>query len=212
MQSTPAPEKAAPRHAPIALWRLAQAFLQTLHMLFGAPEDVARADMMTRKSHALLLSWLRTAEALMRRLLLIEAAAYAGVPAAPVRTTGRDSVRERRLFTFTPEAPEQWRVSFHCFEPAHSARRAARSERPPSRNEPRRLLSAWPLAERYEALIRVFNDPGAAARRLARRLCAAPHRLAEVLRAPPEARHRIDNFAALTEHAEQAHGQSPNTS
>jgi hypothetical protein len=64
--------------------------------------------------------------------------------------------------------------------------------------------SAWPLAERYEALIRVFNDPAPYARRLARHLHATPHRLAGALKAPPEARHRVERFEALTGAAENA--------
>jgi hypothetical protein len=54
---------------------------------------------------------------------------------------------------------------------------------------------------RYEALLRVFNDPTAYARRLARRLHATPHRLREMLRAPPEATHRVDRFDELGERA-----------
>jgi hypothetical protein len=42
--------------------------------------------------------------------------------------------------------------------------------------KPAKFHSAWPLAERYEALIRVFNDPAPYAKRLVARLNAAPHR------------------------------------
>jgi len=44
-----------------------------------------------------------------------------------------------------------------------------------------------PVPPQGEALIRVFNDPTAYARRLSARLHATPHRLREILRAPPEA-------------------------
>jgi hypothetical protein len=66
------------------------------------------------------------------------------------------------------------------------------------------LRSAWPLALRYQALIRVFNDPTLYARRLARRLHATPHRLPGTLRAPPQAASRVDRFEALTGAAEIA--------
>jgi hypothetical protein len=70
-------DTAAPiRHAPIALWRVAQAFLGTLHMLFGAPEDVARDHTLTAKAHKQMAQWLRCAEALLRRLLAIEASGF----------------------------------------------------------------------------------------------------------------------------------------
>jgi hypothetical protein len=39
------------RHAPLALWRIAQAFLNLLHNLFGAPSDVARAPILAREAH-----------------------------------------------------------------------------------------------------------------------------------------------------------------
>ena len=66
---------------------------------------------------------------------------------------------------------------------------------------PRAFRSAWPLAERYEALLRVFNAPAAYAQRLARRLHATPHHLHEALHAPPEAYERVDDFAAFGEEA-----------
>jgi hypothetical protein len=67
-----------------------------------------------------------------------------------------------------------------------------------------RFRSAWPLAERYEALLRVFNDPSACARRVAARLHATPHRLAETLRAPPDAAGRVDRFQDFYECARQS--------
>lgn len=62
--------------------------------------------------------------------------------------------------------------------------------------------SAWPLAKRYEAMLRAFNDPLVYARRLSRHLHATPHRLREVLRAPPEAANRIDRYEELSDAAE----------
>ena len=44
------------RHAPIALWRIAQAFLNVLHNLFGAPSDIARAPIMARAAYKQLAS------------------------------------------------------------------------------------------------------------------------------------------------------------
>jgi hypothetical protein len=40
-----------PRTAPLALWRIAEAFLHVLYSLFGAPEDVAREHTLTRAAH-----------------------------------------------------------------------------------------------------------------------------------------------------------------
>ena len=239
-QSDPVRQKAAPRRAPVALWRIAETFLALLYNLFGEPQDVARQHTLSAKTHALLASWLRAGEALMRRLLLIEASYCARPNTAPARASGK---HVRRLMHFTPDDPDAWRVSFRLFcSPANGGAVSARSvltegvALPPTsraprdplprgiasrsrimnarsqsererggRKEPRRFLSAWPLAERYEALLRVFNDPLAAARRLARRLYAKPRRVGEVLRASaqdesrigddPELAHAIDTAA-----------------
>jgi hypothetical protein len=234
----PAPhahEAATVRTAPLVLWRVAQALLGVLHMLFGAPETVAAQHTLTAKAHAQMASWLRTAEAMMRRLLLIEAGAYPRPNTRPLLRAARK--RTPKLKSFTPEAPTQWRVSFRCFQSHRAARakakqdtaantirafvfhdeppaprplgphrRGQRVRHPPMRRQdrpwvqaqtPLAVRSAWPLAERYEALLRVFNAPAAYAQRLARRLHATPHRLHETLHAPPEAYGRVDLFEDL---------------
>lgn len=199
--------------------------MHILHALFGAPGDVAAKHTLTLKVHQLMASWLRCAEAMMRRLLVIEAAAFAKPNTRPLLRAPRK--RKRKLMRFFPDAPEQWRVSFRCFSsPVHggsvSAQRAIRKgaqaqslddhavaapsvaygDTSPARGGGRqKFRSAWPLAERYEALLRVFANPLAYARRLAARLHATPHRLREMLRAPPEAAERVDLFSEFTETA-----------
>jgi len=252
-----ATEPSPTRTAPPALWRIAAAFLQVLHALFGGPEHVAERHTLTGKAHAQLAAWLRCGEAMLRRLLLIEAAAYPRPNTRPLLRAAQKRVR--KLMFFTPEAPAQWRVSFRCFASPtlrhpriksggdaeggadgsvgvslslskaerpvrafvfHEERPAPRPSRPRARGKyvrhppmlrqdrpwveaqtPLAFRSAWPLAERYEALLRVFNAPAAYAQRLARRLHATPHRLGEALRAPPEAHGRVNRFAELTEAA-----------
>lgn len=197
MTQTPAPEPAL-RTAPRALWLVAQAFLIVLHNLFGAPEDVARQHTLTRAAHTLMRQWLRAGEAMMRRLLLIEASAYPKPNTRPLLTPSRK--RARKLHAFTPEHPEKWRVSFRCL----GADRA-RPRRPSRRTAPTRFASAWPLAERYEALLRAYNDPAPYARRLAARLFATPHRTRALLHAPPGAAALVGahDFATLGENAER---------
>ncbi|MBY0564079.1 MAG: hypothetical protein K2P58_07820 [Hyphomonadaceae bacterium] len=225
------------RVAPLVLWRVAQAFLATLYALFGGPEDVAAQHTFTAKTHAHLASWLRCAEAMLRRLLLIEAAAYPKPNTRPLLRKPRQRVR--RQLSFWPDKPDAWRVSFRCFvsSPAcegsvsarsavtmggHAAppsgrfattspvngggrKRVSREERWSYENFKRvTFRSAWPLAERYEALIRAFNNPIPYARRLAARLHATPHRLQEALRAPPEAVHRVEDFNVMGERAQRS--------
>jgi hypothetical protein len=185
---------------------------------------------------------------MLRRLLLIEAAAFAKPNTRPLLRVARK--RAGKLMHFTAEAPEKWRVSFHCFtdrrrtaaKPASAApsppqierpirpfifreersigaktenraqrRRAKRTRATPILRQDREWIkhqpplafrSAWPLAERYEALRRVIEAPLAYARRLARLLHATPHRARAMLRAPDEARQRVDDFTELGAAAE----------
>jgi hypothetical protein len=207
---------ATPRTAPLALWRAARWFLVWLHALFGAPSDIAFQHTYRRADHTRLSQWLRSAEAMLRRLLLIEAGAYEKPNTRPLLAASRQRVR-RRVY-FYPDKPEDWRVSFRVLEGARRRRvrlpkfgprkppkRVSREDRWSYENfKPVTFASAWPLALRFEACLRVFNDPAPYARRLSRRLHATPHRLREALRAPPEASHRIDGFDSAGEHAQKA--------
>ncbi len=172
-----APSSVPPRAAPLALWRVAEAFLRVLLNLFGEPKDIAFQHTHTTRQRDLMLPWLRAGEALLRRLLLIEAA---GLPKAntPPPRPKRVRVRTRRLLTFTPDKPEDWRVSFRALAPSVAYAACARSRR----QEPKRFHDAWPLAERLEAMLRVFNDPALFAKRLARRLYARPRRAGALLK------------------------------
>lgn len=225
--------------------------MHILFALFGDPSDVAAQHALKLKAYQLMASWLRVGEAMMRRLLLIEAAAFAKPNSRPLLREPRP--RTRKLMHFFPETPEKWRVSFCCFatprglssskagatatalrqaqgsngrrpfiireEPALRSRHANRAQRRSSHRKryapilrqdreciihrpPMIFRSAWPLAERYEALLRAFNDPLPYARRLSRKLHAASHRVDELFATPPEARHRIDRYAELTAAAE----------
>lgn len=63
-------------------------------------------------------------------------------------------------------------------------------------NAPRNIAGAWPLAERLEAMLRVYNDPHGAARRLARIFVREEGRALRVLR--PEPQHVANIFGAQT--------------
>ena len=203
MQPAPKPI----RNAPIALWRVAEAFLHTLHNLFGAPEDVAFRHTLTRGPYVLLLSWIRVGEALLRRLLLIEAAALPKPNTRPILWQTRKK-RARRMMEFFDDKPEDWRVSFRC-QCDVRVRKATRKRvtLSPSKGDaaPPSFHSVWPLAERYEALIRVFNDPTGYAKRLAKHLYArAVVALRALTREPREAQHRIDLYDQFVQHSDVA--------
>jgi hypothetical protein len=188
------------RTAPLALWRVASALIHTLFALFGGPEKLAARHTLTDAAHKLASDWLRTAEAMMRRLLLIEASAYVSPASCRKTAAGKmPAVRKRKLISFEADKPEQWRASFRCIL---DHRRPRQRDVGPDRlnhagedagrpRTSRRFLSAWPLAERFEALIRAHNDPAPYAKRLARRLRAAPKLVARVLQTPESLKHRI---------------------
>ena len=172
------------RAAPLDLWREAETLIHQLSALFGPPEQIAFQHTLTAKAYKLLSQWLRGAEALLRQLLLIEAAALApGVTharpvVAPISPAGAGACvsPETRLREFWPDKPEDWRVSFSVLM---DRRRLAGSDGRQGRRrsmEAKRFYSAWPLAERAEALLRVFNNPAPYAKRLARKLFAQPER------------------------------------
>jgi hypothetical protein len=76
-----------------------------------------------------------------------------------------------------------------------------------------RFHSVWPLAERYEALLRVFNDPTAYAKRLAKHLYAkAVKELRSFIREPSDAPHRIDLYDRLVHASDRAEAHFLNTS
>ena len=237
-------------HAPPILWAAARMLISTIFALFGDPSYIAWQHTRRKSERTLLLKWLRAGEALMRHLLLIEAAHYAKPNTRPLLRAPRKRVR--RLMTFEADKPEAWRVSFRCLtplpgrsatcppkleerrrkreEPGPIAQHAAAGEWAPDRRvlahagpgsgrskrrsrEERwcaeywpkpKFYSAWPLAERAEAMLRAFNNPEPYARRLAARLHATPHRAAAVTRHPPNLPHVIDHFATLREAAETA--------
>jgi hypothetical protein len=137
----------------------------------------------------------------VRRLLLIEASHYAREELPPVRKR-QPRARERKRIAFDPAKPEEWRVAFRiCIGRLRPGRRDARG---PRQRAPSRFHSAWPLAERYEALIRAYNDPAPYARCLARRLYAEPRRAASLIAYTPPSKVSREGFEDTQTAAERA--------
>jgi hypothetical protein len=194
--------------------------ITTIFTLFGDPAQIAAEHTHTKPQRGVLLTWLRAGEAMLRHLLLIEAAAHARPNTRPLLRVRRKRVRRR--MGFDADKPEAWRVSFRCLaDPPRSGARAPR-QRVRVQTEEQRLnlehrdrwhqarwprpqfYSAWPLAERAEAMLRVFNTPEPYARRLARRLYATPHRAADLTRIPENLPTLVDDFRLLRRETETA--------
>jgi len=193
MTNEPAPDH---RFAPITLWRVASRLMVTLFNLFGEPQELAFRHTLVARDYKAALNWLRSVEALFRKLLLIEASYYAKEIA---QTKSRaPSKRARKLVSFLPENPDSWRVSFRASEApvgkggSARLRRAGVAERRAPSFAPTTFHAAWPLAERFEALLRVHNNPAPYAKRLARKLHANAQRIAVIAKEPAELQYRID--------------------
>ncbi|MFT3728745.1 MAG: hypothetical protein QM759_13055 [Terricaulis sp.] len=182
------------RVAPLDLWRCVGEFLETLIVLFGMPGEIAWALVHTAAERKLLLTWLRAAEAMMRRMLLIEASRHLQTntpsplsslsPLSPAQAQQGQSGQRRQC------------ISFHCFVGGSRATPRRASKRKP----PRRFIASATLAARFEALLRAYEDPAPFARRLSRRLRKAPRRAIAMLAAPEGARYKIGEapFSQMT--------------
>ena len=178
------------RFAPIPLWRVASRLMVTLFNLFGESQVLASKYTLTARDYKLACDWLRTLEALFRKLLFIEASYYAHEASQTKPRTKYN--RARRWMTFTDDNPDAWRVSFRFWDRGPPDRQHSTTHRQARTPYPIRFNSAWPLAERFEALLRVHNNPAPFAKRLARRLYANPPRITDLQRAPDSLAHRID--------------------
>jgi hypothetical protein len=185
-------------------------------MLFGAPEEIAAKFTLTRKAYELTLRWLRAGEALMRKLVLIEAAALA--PAGPSvdledceprerRQHGDGARREHNPAPLDPSQPTQWRVRFRAMAEGGGGGGPRRERGSRRSSRVRRFFDAAPLARRYEALIRVFNDPQPYAARLARQLHATPERATSLLAHAEDAARLVgpEGFGEVSAAAMTAH-------
>jgi len=122
---------------------------------------------LSKPARDLLLTWLRAAEAILRRLIFIEAHKLGeSGPPPSMRPVSARSARTRMASVFDPSNPESWRVSFRCTAPATRRTQTTRLRR----QRASRQIFARPLAGRCEALLRAFNNPAPFALRLARRL------------------------------------------
>ena len=167
------------------LWQTLRDFIAQAFSLFGAPHEIAQQSVRLREEHSLFLRYLRQCETLLRKLLFIDALALSGGDTHAHAGTGKaeqspghacvSPPRTRRFHEQDPDNSEQWRVTFRLIGDTH-ALRGPRKQCPaeslacvsPIKNSAARFTSTWPAAERFEALLRAFNDPAPYVKRLAR--------------------------------------------
>jgi len=172
---------------PIAdLWSAARALFERMRAHIGEAEAIA-ALRLDRDTLAAMRAWLRPLEALVRRIVLIEAAALARTPLAPKRQSERHAQapqakppRQRsyalRLWARTPPAPARIRQLGPPLLVRDIYRERARAAQARRLNMVRFMRPPEPLriARRIEALARVLEKPANAVRRLARKLRQLP--------------------------------------
>lgn len=181
MNPTAHPELKAP-------WSIAEMLLGVVAAAFGAPADIEARGAVKREFGRSLRDWLRAAEALVRRLLLIEAASLDVAPSAPAQSAPARATFAREL------PPRARRCSFRVFidrRPSFREQRAGRIRRAPTASIP-----TAPLAARAAALIDVVARPAIWARRVARKLVRRPYRARALARYPAHAPRFVgqDNF------------------
>jgi hypothetical protein len=158
-----APNHAAPNDAALTIWRVVREHIAGLWRTHGSPADVALFGFIGSTLRRELLSWLQPIEGVLRRLIARDAALLA--PSLKLRPLRKHKRAGTRRVIIDPAQPETWRVVFRSDEKTSArAHRGARTLRAPSPYE------SFALALRFEACVRVFNDPGPFARRLAFRL------------------------------------------
>ncbi|MBC7769061.1 MAG: hypothetical protein H7124_09770 [Phycisphaerales bacterium] len=176
---------------PIAsFWAAARALYQRMRASLGAPEAIAQRRHIERETLAAMRAWLRPIEALVRKLIFIEAAALAREPQAPrlapvQRATPcfrkatlepQKRVPSLRIWPRDPPMPARIRQLGLPLLVRDIYRERARDARSRQLNMVRFMRPSEPLriARRIEALARLLEKPTSAIRRLAKKLRAAP--------------------------------------
>lgn len=186
--------------SPPALWEAAKYLLRWLYAICGTPCAIVADGLHAPRERRRIALWLRPVEALVRRLLVVEAVRMAQtLPAAEGKGTGARP-RQRppmcRIAFLDPEDSDAWIVHFRALggTPMRHAEgnspQAPESERRSGapaarRKDPLADWCPWPLAVRIEAVTRVLRDPEPYARRLAWRLRKDAGPIRRACRPPP---------------------------
>jgi len=187
---------AAALHAP---WSLAKDYLNNLASIFGLPEDIANQGALNRYLRDTLRDWLCAAEALVRRLLLIEAAHCAVKAEASPKKPFRPKFKQER-----PPGAKR-RASFRVFTDGPAIRLLSFKPRP-ERGPPPEHFSPAGFAARLEAVAAVVRNPARAILAVARRLRRDPLLAFGLVRHKPSAPRLVgvSDFRAATTKAMSA--------
>ena len=142
----------------LALVRLAC----VIALRFGLPAQLARGGKISRTLARWLSRDLASLETKLRALILGAAAALPETKAR-IRKRARRAQRDHGRGGFASEVSRDWQVAFHLAPPRGSARLRR------AHGYGSLYVSPWPLAERFEAALRVLENPAPFIRRAAAR-------------------------------------------
>jgi hypothetical protein len=162
--------------------------------LFDSPRTLACLQLVVAARRDDILAWLRPIEQLIRRLLLLEAQSLPPSASSQSATTRApkpapkpaSEPRQRRLIVLDPEAPHTWPAHFRLLD----RRRPSRHAGGPMRTGLHAgLYNSFALAERWQAALRVAENPARYVRRAAALLKRAPLILESLCKPPPRHAH-----------------------
>ncbi len=150
------------------LWRTLRDYIVCAFHILGSPLALAELGWVRKERYDAQRNWLFRCEELFRRLLYIDALnAPASGARVPRQSDRRLPTADCRPTAFDTESPETWRVSFQLTSAATPP--SPRQKRKPSPAvDWRTTACVYPLARRFEALVRAFNAPERHVRRMAR--------------------------------------------
>jgi hypothetical protein len=149
----------------LSVWDHARWVFANFCEFFAPPVAIAARDYINVPEYRAMDSWLRSLERLTRRLILAAALAINVVP-KPLDPVAPARPRQRRRILIWFNKPSTWIARLRMMPRKPPETRAPRS----ARREQPRVLPAFPLARRLEAVRRVLADPDTRAHRFAVKL------------------------------------------
>lgn len=197
-----------------SLWAAARAMFVAMIGATAEPAELFKLSRLSRRETKLIRGWLNPLLAMVRKLVLIEAAALLRQPAPaakPARPTQRAEPKAKAGAKPRPPSlrlwpgPERMPVRIRLLGPPTSVREIWRENRRMAlTNRLKKARYNRPpvpvlLARRMQALARVLYKPRNAARRLAKRLRAAPRLALKLIarRLPRARRYDIPEYRAV---------------
>lgn len=200
MSPASASTEANPSTAFALYWDKLAAYLRFACALFGDPAALAKRLWLSHAEHKQCADFLRPLEAIARRLifaLALELAPATHPPAPERKQRPLRGMPANVGAAFDMDRPESWRAPFQLV--TTRARRPRATPSPAHQAIAADRLSSAPLAARFEALRRAYENRDAYAAALARKHARAPAIAYAFLVGAPAARAHRAGYATLAD-------------